>query len=155
MQRDCALRIAGRGRLTSFSVEYKTCNQRSLARAECQIEAQEIHPGIGLRCMPVVSCSFEHHVGDSTIWLGSIPILRENIRRWSEASQLSSPFTNLMRELAARWLFREPPCHKGTIHLQTSTLSPEFEPMPYDAAVSVTNYYIRWVAKYMYISFLN
>ncbi|GFU19108.1 hypothetical protein TNCV_4397101 [Trichonephila clavipes] len=26
MQRDCALRIAGRGRLTSFYVEYKTGN---------------------------------------------------------------------------------------------------------------------------------
>ncbi|GFW07730.1 hypothetical protein TNCV_3918631 [Trichonephila clavipes] len=30
--------------------------------------------GIGLRCMPVVSCSFEHHAGDNTIWLGSTPI---------------------------------------------------------------------------------
>ncbi|GFY19401.1 hypothetical protein TNCV_4127881 [Trichonephila clavipes] len=84
--------------------------------------------------MPVVSCSFEHHADDNTTWLGSTPILRENIRRWSEASQLSSPSTNLMRELAARWLFRVPPCHKGTIHLQTSMLAPEFEPMPYDTA---------------------
>ncbi|GFV41088.1 hypothetical protein TNCV_2666791 [Trichonephila clavipes] len=101
--------------------------------------------------MPVVICSFEHDAGDNTIWLGSTPILRENIQRWSEASQLSSPSTNLMRELAAQWLFRVPLCNKGTIHLQTSMLSQEFEPMPYDTAVSVTNYYIRWTAKYMYM----
>ncbi|GFS91299.1 hypothetical protein TNCV_1307061 [Trichonephila clavipes] len=91
--------------------------------------------------MPNASCSFEHHAGDNTIWLGSTPISREKIRRWSEASQLSSPSTNLTRELAARWLFRVPPCHKSTIHLQTSMLSPGFEPRLYDTAVSVTNYY--------------
>ncbi|GFV15522.1 uncharacterized protein TNCV_4835481 [Trichonephila clavipes] len=34
MQRDCALRIAGRGRLMSFSVEYKTGNQSLFERAE-------------------------------------------------------------------------------------------------------------------------
>ncbi|GFW82770.1 hypothetical protein TNCV_3493401 [Trichonephila clavipes] len=27
---------------------------------------------------PLVSHSFEHHAGGSTIWLGSIPTLREN-----------------------------------------------------------------------------
>ncbi|GFT33696.1 hypothetical protein TNCV_4382241 [Trichonephila clavipes] len=30
------------------------------------------------RCKPVVSCSFEHHAGDRTFWLGSKPVLREN-----------------------------------------------------------------------------
>ncbi|GFX22882.1 hypothetical protein TNCV_2606241 [Trichonephila clavipes] len=100
--------------------------------------------------MPVVSCSFDHHAGDNTIWLSSTPILRENIRRWLEDSQLSSPSTSLTTELAARWLFRVPSCHKGTIYLQTSMLSLGFEPRPYDTAVSVTNYYIRWGAKYMY-----
>ncbi|GFU40036.1 transposable element Tcb2 transposase [Trichonephila clavipes] len=34
MQRDCAFRIAGRGRLTSFSVEYKTGNQSLFEYAE-------------------------------------------------------------------------------------------------------------------------
>ncbi|GFV62799.1 hypothetical protein TNCV_2317121 [Trichonephila clavipes] len=63
--------------------------------------------------MPVVSCSFEHHACDNTIWLGSSPILRENIQRRSETSQLSSPSTNLTRGLAARWLFRVSPCHKA------------------------------------------
>ncbi|GFX72923.1 hypothetical protein TNCV_1752301 [Trichonephila clavipes] len=88
--------------------------------------------------MPVVSCSFEHHAGDNTIWLGSTSILRENIWRWSEVSHLSSPSTNLTRGLAAQWLFREPPCHKGTIHLQTPMLSPGFETRPYDTASRAT-----------------
>ncbi|GFW48564.1 hypothetical protein TNCV_3838991 [Trichonephila clavipes] len=105
--------------------------------------------------MPVVSCSFEHHAGVNTIWLGSTPILRVNIQRWSEAFQFSSPSTNLTRELAARWLFRVPPCHKGTLHLQTSMLSPGFEPRPYNTTVSATNYYIRWAAKYVYMTYLN
>ncbi|GFW21424.1 hypothetical protein TNCV_1532481 [Trichonephila clavipes] len=35
MQRNCALRIAGRGRLTSFSVEYKTGNQSLF---ECEVK---------------------------------------------------------------------------------------------------------------------
>ncbi|GFW48427.1 transposable element Tcb2 transposase [Trichonephila clavipes] len=34
MQRDCALRIAGRGRLTSFSVEHKTGRPRQTNRRE-------------------------------------------------------------------------------------------------------------------------
>ncbi|GFT58780.1 hypothetical protein TNCV_4237361 [Trichonephila clavipes] len=80
--------------------------------------------------MPVVSYSFEHHAGGSTIWLGSNPILRENIWRWSKASHLSSPSTYLTRGLAARWLFRVPQCRKGNIHLQTSMLSLGFEPRP-------------------------
>ncbi|GFU70325.1 hypothetical protein TNCV_2106641 [Trichonephila clavipes] len=32
----------------------------------------------GARFTPVVYRSFEHHLGDSVIWLGSTPILREN-----------------------------------------------------------------------------
>ncbi|GFT94304.1 hypothetical protein TNCV_4376091 [Trichonephila clavipes] len=78
--------------------------------------------------MPVVSCSFEHHAGDNTICLGSTPIFRENIRRWSEAVQLSYPSTNFTRELAVRSLFRVPPCRKGTIHLQTSMLFRDLNP---------------------------
>ncbi|GFU99810.1 hypothetical protein TNCV_506311 [Trichonephila clavipes] len=98
--------------------------------------------------MPVVSCSFEHRAYDNTIWLDSTPILWENIRRWSKACQLSSLYINLTRELSARWLFRVTPCHKGIIHLQTSMLSPGFEPRPYDSAATVNNYYMRWAAKY-------
>ncbi|GFX42055.1 hypothetical protein TNCV_2134701 [Trichonephila clavipes] len=78
--------------------------------------------------------------GDNTIWIGSTPISRENIRRWSGASHLSSPSTNLTRGLAARWLFRVLPCHKDTIHLQTSIIYLGFEPRSYNTAVSITNY---------------
>ncbi|GFX60875.1 hypothetical protein TNCV_1311681 [Trichonephila clavipes] len=66
--------------------------------------------------MTVVSRSFEHYTGDSTIWLGSTPILREDTWEWSGVSHLSTPSTNHMRALAARRLFRVPPCRKGTIH---------------------------------------
>ncbi|GFX20473.1 hypothetical protein TNCV_3488301 [Trichonephila clavipes] len=47
--------------------------------------------------------------------------------RWSEASDLSSPFTKLWRGLAARRLFKVPPCREGTIHLRTSVSFPGFE----------------------------
>ncbi|GFU08402.1 transposable element Tcb2 transposase [Trichonephila clavipes] len=50
------------------------------------------------------------------------------------------PFTNHTRGLAARRLFRVPPCCKGTIHLQTSISSPGFEPRAYGIAVSVANH---------------
>ncbi|GFX24444.1 hypothetical protein TNCV_992591 [Trichonephila clavipes] len=80
--------------------------------------------------MPVVSRSFEHHAGDSTIWLSSFPFLRENPLGWSETSHLSSPSSST-----------------GTIHLQTSLPSPEFEPKPYGTAVSVGNHYTRGVAE--------
>ncbi|GFW31806.1 hypothetical protein TNCV_5039761 [Trichonephila clavipes] len=55
------------------------------------------------------------------------------------------PSTNLARRLAAQWLFRVPPCHEGTIHLQTSMSSPGFEPSPYCTAVNVTNHCTGWV----------
>ncbi|GFW22811.1 ATP-dependent RNA helicase DDX19A [Trichonephila clavipes] len=38
--------------------------------------------------------------------------------RLSGASHLSPPSTNLTKGLATRWLFRAPPCRKGTIPLQ-------------------------------------
>ncbi|GFW70118.1 hypothetical protein TNCV_2215701 [Trichonephila clavipes] len=40
------------------------------------------------------------------------------------------PPTNLTRGLAARRLFKVPPCREGTIHSQISMSSPEFEPSP-------------------------
>ncbi|GFX55909.1 uncharacterized protein TNCV_1427711 [Trichonephila clavipes] len=33
-----------------------------------------------------------------------------------------------MRGIVARRLFRVPPCHKGTMHLQTSMFTPGFDP---------------------------
>ncbi|GFY07437.1 uncharacterized protein TNCV_5086221 [Trichonephila clavipes] len=57
------------------------------------------------------------------------------------------PSTNHTRGLAARRLFRVPPCRKGTIHLQTSMSSPGFEPSLYGIAVSVANHYTGWVTR--------
>ncbi|GFY25614.1 hypothetical protein TNCV_2487341 [Trichonephila clavipes] len=98
--KEIAYELAGRGcDLPDPSSSFLSHSEiHSLHRAKmnltCQIEAREIKRGMGLRGMPVVSCSFGHHADDNTIWLSSTPILRENIRRWSEASQLSSPSTN-------------------------------------------------------------
>ncbi|GFV29391.1 hypothetical protein TNCV_438101 [Trichonephila clavipes] len=94
-------------------------------------------------------------VGDSTIWLVSTPILREDTRGWSGASHLSTPSTNHTRGLAARRLFRVPPCCKGIIHLQTSMSTPEFKPSLYGTAVSVANHYTGWATKMMLVSLLS
>ncbi|GFW14259.1 hypothetical protein TNCV_3548481 [Trichonephila clavipes] len=90
--------------------------------------------------------SLEHPAGDSTIWLGCTTILRENTLR--VVGDLSSlfPCSNLTRGLAARRLFRAPPCREGTIRLQTSMPSLGFEPRPYGTAVSVVNQYNGWAA---------
>ncbi|GFV91489.1 hypothetical protein TNCV_2384491 [Trichonephila clavipes] len=55
----------------------------------------------------------------------------------STATHLSSPSTNHTRRLAARRLFRAPPYHKGTKHLQTSMSFPGFEPSPYGTTFSI------------------
>ncbi|GFW43584.1 hypothetical protein TNCV_4769361 [Trichonephila clavipes] len=90
---------------------------------------------------PVVNRIFEHHTGDSTIWLVSTPILKEDT--WD--GHLSIPSTNPTRGLAARRLFRVPPCREGTIHLQTSMSSPGFKPSPNGTAVSIPNHSTGWV----------
>ncbi|GFX95948.1 hypothetical protein TNCV_2085281 [Trichonephila clavipes] len=79
----------------------------------------------------------------------SVPlqILRTTLWGSSGASHLSFPSTDLKRRLAARRLFRGPPCREGIIHLQTSVPSPGFEPRPHGTAVSITNHYTRWAAK--------
>ncbi|GFW49691.1 hypothetical protein TNCV_357941 [Trichonephila clavipes] len=82
--------------------------------------------------------------GDSTIWLVSTPILREDTGG-SQGPPTSTPSTNHTRVLAARWLFRAPPCRKGTIHLQTSMPSPGFELGPYGTPVGIANYFTSWV----------
>ncbi|GFX70066.1 hypothetical protein TNCV_4615041 [Trichonephila clavipes] len=91
---------------------------------------------------PVVSLSFEHYTGDSTILFGStLNLKREN----PGGGQGLSPFFPFhMRGLAARWLFKVPLCCKSTVHLQTSMSSPRFEPNPYVIAVSVANYCTGW-----------
>ncbi|GFY16625.1 hypothetical protein TNCV_2787511 [Trichonephila clavipes] len=92
------------------------------------------------------SRSFEHHTVDSTILLGSTPILRENALG-GQKPPTSSPSTNLTREHAARRILRGVPCRKGTIHLQTSMPSPGFESRPYGTAGSITNHYTVWAAR--------
>ncbi|GFW94684.1 hypothetical protein TNCV_4247241 [Trichonephila clavipes] len=51
---------------------------------------------------------------------------------------------NLRRALAARRLFRVPPCREGTIHLQTYMFSPVLEPRPNGTEVSASNRYTGW-----------
>ncbi|GFW13618.1 hypothetical protein TNCV_1210841 [Trichonephila clavipes] len=62
----------------------------------------------------------------------------------SGVSHLSSSSPNHTRRLAARPLFRVPPCRKDTIHLQISMSSPGFEPSPYGTSISVANHYTGW-----------
>ncbi|GFW59366.1 HTH_Tnp_Tc3_2 domain-containing protein [Trichonephila clavipes] len=52
------------------------------------------------------------------------------------------PFLQLHER--TRRLFKVPPCHEGTIHLQTSMSSPGFEPSPNGTAFSVANHYTGW-----------
>ncbi|GFU21397.1 hypothetical protein TNCV_891411 [Trichonephila clavipes] len=103
-----------------------------------------------------VSRSFEHHTDDSTIWLVSTPILREDTWGRSGASHLSSPSTNLTRGHAARRLSVVPPCSDGTIHLQTSISSPGFKPRPYGTGASFANYETGWATESrVYESYIN
>ncbi|GFX20648.1 hypothetical protein TNCV_4269801 [Trichonephila clavipes] len=60
-----------------------------------QIEAHGIHHGNGLDCMSAIIRSFEHHSGNSTIWLGFTPILRENTL--GVVRNLPPPSINLTR----------------------------------------------------------
>ncbi|GFV95071.1 uncharacterized protein TNCV_3708671 [Trichonephila clavipes] len=69
----------------------------------------------------------EKDSGMLTVQFGLVP----NFEGEHSGGGQRSP-TNLTRGLAARWLFRVPPCRKGTIHLQTSMPSPGFEPRHYD-----------------------
>ncbi|GFV85254.1 HTH_Tnp_Tc3_2 domain-containing protein [Trichonephila clavipes] len=74
MQRDCALRIAGSGRLTPFSVEYKTGNQslfecaESFAKEERRrcwdqwIREMSFTRRPGLRRLRQTSCREDRHI---------------------------------------------------------------------------------------------
>ncbi|GFX46213.1 hypothetical protein TNCV_2298621 [Trichonephila clavipes] len=62
--------------------------------------------------------------------------------RWSGVSPSILPPTST-RGLADRRLFRVPLCRKGTIHLQTHTPSPGFEPRPIGSVVNLTNHYTK------------
>ncbi|GFW80895.1 transposable element Tcb2 transposase [Trichonephila clavipes] len=66
MQRDCALRIAGRGRLMSFSVEYKTGNQSLFEQ-----QRGENH----------------HHGGSWDQWIREMTLTRPGSRRPRQTSR--------------------------------------------------------------------
>ncbi|GFU87975.1 hypothetical protein TNCV_1335441 [Trichonephila clavipes] len=81
-----------------------------------QTQDHEIHHGKGLD----VRLSLAVALGtiQVTVRFSSVPPqFRGRIPwGWSKASHLSSPSTSLTRGLAARSLFRVPPCREGTIH---------------------------------------
>ncbi|GFX35466.1 hypothetical protein TNCV_102731 [Trichonephila clavipes] len=93
---------------------------------------------------PVVSRS-SLSIMQVTVRVGSFP---PHFGGWSGVSHLSSPSTNHARGLAARRLFRVPPCREGTIHLQTPMSSPGFESRSYGIAVSVANHYTGWATPF-------
>ncbi|GFW28573.1 poly polymerase tankyrase [Trichonephila clavipes] len=84
-----------------------------------------------------ISSSFEHHIGESRIWLSSTPVFREN-NTLEVVRGLLQPHKKL---------FRVPPCHKDTVHLQTSTPSLGFKPRSYSTTISVTNHYY-WMSSH-------
>ncbi|GFT56686.1 hypothetical protein TNCV_1268361 [Trichonephila clavipes] len=75
-----------------------------------------------------------------TVRFGSVP-------EGEHSGSAQRPPTYLTRRLAARRLFRVPPCREGTIHLQTSMSSPRFEPSPNGTTVSVASHYTGWATK--------
>ncbi|GFT31391.1 uncharacterized protein TNCV_608261 [Trichonephila clavipes] len=82
------------------------------------VSDRAIHPDIGLRLVPVVSRSFDHHTGDSTIWINSTSILRENTLE--VVRYLPSLSINLMRE-EFRLDGYLPPCRKGIPFIHAGT----------------------------------
>ncbi|GFW29951.1 uncharacterized protein TNCV_4999911 [Trichonephila clavipes] len=64
----------------------------------CQIETHEIHYDKGARCTTAVGRSLEHQTGDSTIQLGSTPVLRENTLEKGHGSPTSYPLPPTSRE---------------------------------------------------------
>ncbi|GFV63460.1 hypothetical protein TNCV_112451 [Trichonephila clavipes] len=86
----------------------------------------------------VFSRSFEHHTGHSTI-LPVPPQFLKNIlgsvHRWPPNTLPVPPTT---REDPR--IFRLPPCHTDTMHIQTSMRFPGFEPRHYRTEASIPNY---------------
>ncbi|GFV93130.1 hypothetical protein TNCV_2552211 [Trichonephila clavipes] len=91
--------------------------------------------------MPVVSLCFEHHASESTTFLGSTPILRENTLESVRGLPSIFPFHQPHERTWVRWLIRITPFPKGTTHLQTCMPSPGFGPSLNGTAVSLTKHY--------------
>ncbi|GFX55531.1 hypothetical protein TNCV_268191 [Trichonephila clavipes] len=78
------------------------------------------------------------------IWPRFHPYFEEEHPGGGEGYPTSPPLPPTSREdlrLNGPLLARVPPCRKGTIRLQASIPSPEFEPWPYGIAVIVFNRY--------------
>ncbi|GFU70098.1 HTH_Tnp_Tc3_2 domain-containing protein [Trichonephila clavipes] len=107
MQRDCALRIACRGRLTSFSVEYKTGRSDCVVRRRWNQWIREIsftrRPGSGRPRQ--ISCREDHYIArnacvQSTASSVAIqsqvapslrgPVSSRTIRRWLAEGHMGS-----------------------------------------------------------------
>ncbi|GFV92933.1 hypothetical protein TNCV_1693261 [Trichonephila clavipes] len=82
--------------------------------------------------------SFEHHTGDSTIWLSSVPlpVLKENImemvRGLPPTSQEDLQFDEYLEYTSTIYIYKYP------------MPSPRFKPRPYGTAVNITDYYTGW-----------
>ncbi|GFW12057.1 uncharacterized protein TNCV_4531221 [Trichonephila clavipes] len=97
------------------------------------MEVHEIPHGKCLSYTPVVIRSFEHHAGDTVIWLVSTPILRENTLEGRHCPSISLPLPPTIRgELRLDGYLEYPHAVKAwgysKLHLQTSMPSPGFEP---------------------------
>ncbi|GFW93495.1 transposable element Tc1 transposase [Trichonephila clavipes] len=87
---------------------------QATGRPISRFTAYKMYNGRRIDCTPVFSLNLEHHAGDSTIWLISTPILRENaLEVVRYLPSLSTPSTNLNRGFAFRWSFRVPPATKA------------------------------------------
>ncbi|GFW88612.1 hypothetical protein TNCV_828811 [Trichonephila clavipes] len=101
----------------------------------------------GAKCTPVVMRSLEHQADDSTIYLDSTPILRENTLGEGPPTSLPLPPT-LREDLRVDGCLKYPhAAREGTIHLQKSMSSSGFEPSSNGTAVSIVNHYTGWAIR--------
>ncbi|GFW37272.1 uncharacterized protein TNCV_2632561 [Trichonephila clavipes] len=120
MQLDCALRIASRGRLTSFSVEYKAGNQ-SLFECTGSFTKEELRtpstdqtskrPPHHKKCTRAANCFIGRHPGTgSTLSSLGTPVSSRTVRRRLAEGHLGSQrplrvlcLTTTHRRLRLEW----------------------------------------------------
>ncbi|GFU67594.1 uncharacterized protein TNCV_1643431 [Trichonephila clavipes] len=91
---------------------------------------------------PVISRSFEHHTGDSTISLSSILILRKKILECLKAHRTSLPFPQTSREDMRLDGYLDHPHAVKTLYIyKQSCLLRDLNPGQNGATISVTNHY--------------
>ncbi|PRD22694.1 UNVERIFIED_CONTAM: hypothetical protein NCL1_48447 [Trichonephila clavipes] len=119
MQRDCALRIAGRGRFTSFSVEYKaggvgTSGSETYHLHEYQAQGaltdqtsrKSLHRKKYTR---TANCFIGRHPGNDSTFIRVLPVSSRTIRRRLTEGHFGSrhplrvlPFTSIHRRLCLK-----------------------------------------------------